>query len=90
MIEELGNFGIIGGYKFDICQAHAAEKEGKSQFNWTRAKDEILEDDTEQATKKPKRNAKPPSLGKRGASSPRQSPASKRRKNVAIEKPQQG
>ncbi|KAI7786412.1 hypothetical protein LA080_003653 [Diaporthe eres] len=90
MIEELGNLGIIGGYKFDICQAHAAKKEGKSQFNWTRAKHEILEDDTEQATKKPKRNAKPPSLGKRGASSPRQSPASKRRKNVAIEKPQQG
>lgn len=89
MIEELDHLGAVDGYEFDICQAYAIAAEAKTHFNWNEAVNDLLDPKyvAEQAAKNPKRNAKPASPGKHGVSSPRQSPASKRRKNVEIEIP---
>lgn len=92
MIEELDRLGAIDGYEFDICQAYAAAAENQTRFDWDEAAKDLLnsKDEAEQAAKKPKHNSKPASLGKHGASSPRQSLASKRRTNVAMEMLRQG
>lgn len=90
MIEELDNLGTNNGYEFHHCQAYAAATESKTHYKWDEAAMYLnRKPEAEQAAKKSKRNAKPASLGKHGASSPRQSLASKRRTNVAIEMLQQ-
>lgn len=91
MVNELAHLGSGGKYEFELCKRYATENVGRTHFNWSKAVKEFFmrEDNVGQATKKPKRNAKPASVGKHGASSPRNSPASKRRKNVAIKIPRQ-
>lgn len=90
MLDELENLG--GDYDFEFCKRYATEANGKNpNFGLAEAADELVKPDNfvGQTMTRSKHAASPSSLGKHGASSPRQSPAVKLPKTVANEVTQQ-
>lgn len=86
MVDELEHLGGRVEYEYELCKRYATRNVGKmTDFDWTETAKglEMSENDAREAKKKSTSDAQPTSLGKHGASSPRQSPAAKRPMAVA-------
>lgn len=86
MVDELEHLGGRGEYEYELCKRYATRKVRKmTDFYWTETAKglEKPDNDARNAKKKSTPDAQPTSLGKHGASSPRQLPAAKRPMAVA-------
>lgn len=91
MVNELDKLGGSGNFEFELCNRYTSEAHTKKvDFDWAKfSKSLEKSNDDASQDKKAKSTARKASLGKHVASSPRQSPASKRQKIEAANQTQE-